>query len=132
MAGITDLLSGLLGKSSKKKLIDQLSGLMGEGSPIGGLQGLLGKFEASGLTEQTKSWVAKDVNKPVSAAEVKKALGDDQVQQIASRAGVSTDEAADGLAGLLPDFVDKLTPDGAVPDSAQLQKLVGTVGKLLK
>lgn len=53
------------------------------------------------------------------------ALGTDQVQQIAKNIGISGEEASKGLAGLLPEIVDKLTPDGKVPESDMLAQGLG-------
>lgn len=45
-----------------------------------------------------------------------------QVQSIAQQLGISKDAAASGLASMLPQVIDKLTPTGAVPDSGALGK----------
>ena len=57
---------------------------------------------------------------PVSAEQIKDALGPDQVQQISKNVVVSQEEASKGLASLLPEIIDKLTPDGKVPESDML------------
>ncbi|MCW5385452.1 YidB family protein, partial [Pseudomonas aeruginosa] len=42
-------------------------------------------------------------------------FGDGQLQQLADSAGVSQGEAAEHLSSLLPELVNKLTPDGQAP-----------------
>jgi uncharacterized protein YidB (DUF937 family) len=99
-----------------------LGGALGSG---GGLGGLLDQLQKGGLGTQTRSWVEPGENESVNASQVREALGDDAVDEVAARAGVSREEAADGLAGLLPQLVDRLTPDGRVPDDDQLRGMLG-------
>jgi uncharacterized protein YidB (DUF937 family) len=98
--------------------------LFGEGGAK--LKGLLDKLSASGLDDKVKSWISKGENKPVSAEEVKAALGPEEVGAVAAQMGVSQDEAAGKIAKILPALIDKLTPDGMVPDpDAIAKKLTG-------
>ena len=78
----------------------------------GGLQKLLGGLRALGLTAEADSWVGKGENRPVSGAQVRQAVGEEQIARISQEAGVSEDEAAEGVAQLLPQLVDGASPDG--------------------
>jgi uncharacterized protein YidB (DUF937 family) len=100
-----------------------LGGALGSGN--GGLGGLLEQLQKGGLGAQSRSWVEPGQNESISATQMREALGDDAVNEIAARAGVSGEEAADGLAGLLPRLVDRLTPEGRVPDDDQLKGMLG-------
>ncbi|MDV5144687.1 YidB family protein [Streptomyces sp. SBC-4] len=84
-------------------------------NPLGGLLDMLTK---SGLVDQAQSWVGTGENKPVSGTQIAEALPDDTLQKVAADAGVSPQEAADQIAQSLPQAVDKLTPDGAVPQGS--------------
>lgn len=42
-----------------------------------------------------------------------------RVKALAAKAGISPDMAGSAIAQLLPGIVDKLTPNGSVPDSQQ-------------
>ncbi|WP_329624268.1 YidB family protein [Streptomyces sp. NBC_01255] len=84
-------------------------------NPLGGLLDMLTK---SGLVDQAQSWVGTGENKPVSGAQIAGALPDDTLQKVAADAGVSPQEAADQIAQSLPQAVDKLTPNGAVPQGS--------------
>jgi len=98
--------------------------LFGEGGAK--LTGVLDKLKTSGLDDKVMSWIGKGENKPVSAQEVKDALGPDEVGAVANEMGVSEEEAADKIAKMLPGIIDKLTPDGLVPDpDALANKLTG-------
>lgn len=86
------------------------------------LDGLIQKLRASGMEEQVSSWVAKGQNIPVLGEQIKKALGNEKVAEIARKLGVTNDQAADDLAQALPDVVDKVTPDGEVPTQEQVDE----------
>ncbi|MFH0915209.1 MAG: YidB family protein [bacterium] len=105
-----------------------VSGLLGEGG--GQLSGLLDKFGAGGLGDTVKSWVGTGANQPVSGEQVSGVLGSDAVSSVAGKLGVSDSEAASKIATVLPQIIDKLTPDGLVPDPAALaNKLTGFMKK---
>ncbi len=99
-----------------------LDGVMGLINSAGGLPGLLQKFQESGLGDQVASWVGVGENQTVSGDQIKDALGTDAVGQIAQQAGVEPEHAYTGLAQLLPQIIDKLTPNGQVPDNDLLQQ----------
>jgi len=101
-----------------------VTGLIGQGGQQ--LPSLLCKFGAGGLGDVAQSWVGKGANLPVSGEQIKSVLGSDAVSGIASKLGISPDQAASKVAGILPGVIDKLTPDGVVPDPEALsQKLTG-------
>jgi uncharacterized protein YidB (DUF937 family) len=97
----------------------------------GGLGQLLGKFQQAGLADQAASWVGTGQNMPVSADQLKAALGSGAIADIAGKLGMSHDQAAGGLASLLPQIVDHLTPKGQVTEGADLQSGLAALGKLL-
>ncbi len=72
------------------------------------------------------SWVSTGQNLPVSAQQIKQGLGGDLLNQVSSKAGLSPDAASSQLAGLLPDLIDKLTPNGKIEAGGleQLMKMV--------
>ncbi|MFE2045363.1 YidB family protein [Streptomyces sp. NPDC059477] len=90
-------------------------GAGGSANPLGGLLDMLKK---SGLVDQAQSWVGHGQNQPVTGAQVREALPDDTLGKVAEEAGVSPDKAADQLASVLPQAVDKLTPEGQVPQAS--------------
>lgn len=90
----------------------------------GGLQGLLGQFQEKGLGDQVASWIGTGQNQPIGGEQVRAALGPDQLQQLAGQLGLSHGEAAEGLAGLLPQVVDKLSPEGSLPEGGNVLNLL--------
>jgi uncharacterized protein YidB (DUF937 family) len=94
---------------------DLLGQVLGGGAGGGGLGGLLEHLQRSGFREQADSWVSRDANKPISPYAMSEIFGKEGLDAISRRAGLSPDEASQGLSALLPEVVDRMTPDGQVP-----------------
>ena len=101
---------------------DLLGGVMNLINNAGGLQGILQQLQASGIADQVASWIGTGENAPVSGNQIADALGADKVGQIAQHAGIEPEHAATGLAQLLPQIIDKLTPGGQVPQNELLEQ----------
>jgi uncharacterized protein YidB (DUF937 family) len=133
--GLLDLAGQLLGGGqgggdSKAQLVNAVIGMI-QNQP-GGLQGLLTRFQQSGLGDQVASWVGTGANLPIDGGQVQEALGSDQLEAIARQTGIPTEHAGNGLASLLPDLVNQLTPDGQVPEGNQIQQgLAGLLSRFL-
>jgi uncharacterized protein YidB (DUF937 family) len=123
MGFLDELSGGLVGKlfsgGDKNKLFESIIGIINNPQK-GGLSGLVQMFQDKGLGDTVSSWISTGKNLPVSADQIKQALGSDQIQQISENVGVSQDEASTGLADLLPEIIDKLTPDGKMPENDML------------
>ncbi len=81
----------------------------------GGLPGLVAQFEKQGLGGVVQSWIGTGANQPVSADQLNKVLGSDTVNQLAAKFGLDPQELVKKLSQLLPQTVDKMTPDGVIP-----------------
>jgi uncharacterized protein YidB (DUF937 family) len=93
-----------------------LGGLLADHGELGGLGGLLEKFKQGGMGDQVNSWIGNGENLPISAEQISQILGSDMVRNIASQLGIDPDQAAQQLSAMLPGLIDKLTPNGAVPE----------------
>ena len=133
--GLGDLLGGALGGggvtgggraggAGMGAIVGALAPLVIQMLRSGGLSKLLQGFRARGLGAQADSWVAPGENESVSGADMRVALGDDEVRRFAQEAGLPEDEAADVLAAVVPEVVNGLTPSGQVPDDDELEQLV--------
>jgi len=91
----------------------------------GGLQGLVQSFHDKGLGAVAQSWVGSGQNMPISSDQIHQVLGSDQVKALAAKAGISPDMAGGAIAQLLPGIIDKLTPNGSVPDHSNVMSMVG-------
>lgn len=95
-----------------------------DGGLLGGLGGLLDKLKNGGLAEAADSWVSTgQPNKQVEPGQLGSALGQQTISDLARRAGMSEQELLDQLSRVLPGLVDKMTPDGRVPDVRQVASL---------
>ena len=84
----------------------------------GGLSGLLQQFHDKGLGGLVTSWVSTGQNLPISADQIQHVLGSEQVKELAAKAGISPEVASSHLAEFLPMLIDKLTPNGQVPQAS--------------
>jgi uncharacterized protein YidB (DUF937 family) len=94
------------------------------GGLLGGLGGLLEKFQQSGHGDVTKSWVGSGQNQPISPGSLGSALGPSIIKALAEKTGLSEQEVTAQLSQLLPGFVDKLTPQGRLPTHGELARFV--------
>ena len=81
----------------------------------GGLAGLLQKFHHGGLGDLASSWVGTGQNLPISPDQLQGVLGGDMLGQLAGKLGIAPEAASSQLAEILPGLVDKLTPNGELP-----------------
>jgi uncharacterized protein YidB (DUF937 family) len=81
----------------------------------GGLTAILQQLEAKGLGQAVQSWIGTGANQMVSGEQLEKALGSEQIQQLAAHVGVSPEVLRSHLSEILPKIVDRLTPDGKLP-----------------
>ena len=87
---------------------------------MGGLNGIINAFQQSGLGHLADSWVGTGENLPVSADQLSNVLGTDKIGEIASQLGMSQTDAAGGLAKILPELINHITPNGQVPGSQSI------------
>jgi uncharacterized protein YidB (DUF937 family) len=97
----------------------------------GGLQGLIQKFNEKGLGDLMSSWIGTGKNLPISADQIKNALGSDNIKDLASKLNIGEHDISKSLADLLPQLIDKLTPDGSVPHAGMLSQGIDMIKKKL-
>ena len=101
----------------------------------GGFGGLISSFQKGGLGEVIASWIGSGDNQPVSPSQLGSVLDSGWVSKLAGAAGQDNNGVLGMLSELLPQVVDKATPDGAVShdqgfDAAGLlSSLSGLFGK---
>lgn len=118
------------GQGGQNPLLQALTSLMGQQSSIGGLAGLVQAFQKNGLGEIVNSWVSTGNNLPVTPNQIEQGLGSDVLKQLAGQAGLSSDATKTQLAGLLPNLIDKLTPNGRIEAGGLDQLLKFAQGKM--
>jgi uncharacterized protein YidB (DUF937 family) len=95
------------------------------GGLLGGLGGLLEKFQQSGYGDVAKSWVGTDQNQPIPPGSLGSALGPSIIKALSEKTGLSEQQVTAQLLQLLPGLVDKLTPQGRLPTHGELARFVG-------
>lgn len=118
--------AGMPGGGLGGLLSSGLGGLLASGAAggvlSGGLNELLKQFQQSGQGDVAKSWVGTGPNKSISPNDLAKTLGADQIDTLMAQTGMSRDELIAGLSQVLPEVVDKLTPQGRVPTEQELSR----------
>jgi len=115
--GLFDNLGGSLGGLAEQVTAAAAPGLISAvlaKTNLGDLQGLVNQLQQGGMNEQVKSWLGNGANMPVSPDQIRAALGNDQVKQIAAHFGVPVDAALKLLAEHLPAAVDQASPNGTL------------------
>jgi uncharacterized protein YidB (DUF937 family) len=106
------LLDGVVGGLVGAEMASVVNGLIAK---HGGVQGIVSQLESQGLGGVAKSWVGNGPNQGISADQIHQAFGADTIRALAAQAGLSPQELAGKLSTLLPQVVDKLTPNGQLP-----------------
>ena len=123
--GEMGLLDGLAGQVLSAVAGQQRGGLMEQVLAMlqgGGLNEMVQKLQSGGLGDAVSSWISTGANLPVSGDQIHQALGQEQVGALAEKLGMSPDETASGLSDMLPQLIDKLTPNGAMPEQGMLEQ----------
>src|SRR5262245_8391976 len=91
-----------------------------DGGLVGGIGGLLEKLQNAGHSDVTNSWVGPGQNLPIEPRQLQSALGQRTVSDAAQQAGVTEQDLLSQLSQNLPQFVDKLTPNGRIPSLQEI------------
>jgi uncharacterized protein YidB (DUF937 family) len=86
-----------------------------------GFDGLLEKLERGGQGQKAQSWIGHGQNEAIAPHELQTALGDDTIDQLTTQTGMPKGDLLSQLSELLPGVIDKLTPNGRVPDRQERQ-----------
>ena len=147
--GLGDLLGGLMGGSSRP-----MGGGLGGGSSFGGkgalmamllplamqwvqrsggIGGVLDQFRKKGYSQQAASWVSTGENEVLEPQAIDEVVGTDELSRLSRQLGVGNEEVASGMAQILPEMVNHLTPQGEVPHDADntLNDGISTLERLM-
>jgi uncharacterized protein YidB (DUF937 family) len=112
--GLGGLLGGLAGGG--------LGGLLGGLGGAGGLGSLVDQFRQKGYGDQVNSWVGTGQNQPIAPEQLDHALGSDTIDQLSRQFQMPRQQMLSELSNELPGAVDHMTPQGEIPDDAELQR----------
>ncbi len=80
----------------------------------GGVSEVLKRFQDKGYSQQAASWVSTGANETLSREAVGEVVGLDELSRLSRQLGVGNDEVSEGMAQILPEVVNQLTPDGSM------------------
>jgi uncharacterized protein YidB (DUF937 family) len=115
---LTGTLKNVLGKAEAAAGPEMINAALAK-TGLSDLQGLIAKLEAGGLGAQVKSWLGDGRKLPVSPEQLRAALGNEQVRQLAERFGVPVDEVLKFLSEHLPGAVSAASESGALAGASK-------------
>jgi uncharacterized protein YidB (DUF937 family) len=130
-AALGSVLGGGGSGGGQGQLLQVVLGMLGNDSAGGGLGGLVQQAQKAGLGDVVNSWIGTGQNQPISPDQLGGLLGgllggQGQVASMAQQAGMAPGDLLGQLSQMLPQVVDKLTPQGQVPAGG-----LGNIGDLL-
>jgi len=140
MGLLDSVLGGMLGGGQQQQggagsLINIVAGMLanqgggGTAGGLGGLAGLAEQFQRSGMGDVMSSWIGKGENLPIAPDQLGDVLGGDLLGKLTQQTGMGQGDLLGQLSQLLPQMVDKATPEGAIP-SGGLGDIGAILGKL--
>lgn len=117
---ILGALSGQSGSNGASPIAQILGELLqgGQGGQNGqNLIALIQQFRNSGLGDKVESWISTGANLPINGQDIGAVLSGGQLGQWAQKFGISTDDVSNQLAQHLPNLIDKLSPNGQMPQN---------------
>lgn len=118
--GLGSMIGGMLGGGQQAPA----------GGGLAGLGQLVEQFKGAGMGDVVGSWVGTGQNQPISPDQLGQVLGQDRLSGMASQLGMNQGDLLGQLSQLLPEVVDKLTPNGQIPQASELGGL-GPLGSML-
>ena len=98
-------------------LLDQVS----KGVSGTALGDILERFRNAGSGSKVNSWVRQGPNEPIEPQEVESAIDEETLSSLSQQTGLSREELIARITQALPEAVDKMTPDGELPASAETE-----------
>ena len=82
----------------------------------GGIGGVLERFQNKGYSQQAASWVSSGTNEELPPQAVSDVVGPEELSRLSQHLGVSQEDVSSGMAQILPEMMNQLTPQGRVPE----------------
>lgn len=117
LGGLLSSIGGLGGGAGGGAAGGGLGGLLGGLGGAGALGALINHFTEKGFGQQASSWVGGGPNQQIAPHEVGQVLGEDTLNALQQRTGLSRDDLLSELARELPQAISEATPQGRLPAS---------------
>jgi uncharacterized protein YidB (DUF937 family) len=120
-----------VGSAGTERLIDAIQSLLAPKSTDAGtptdkthvepdaLQQLLARFEQGGYTDIIRSWIGTGANQPIEPHQLGQVLGPGKIEELSRDTGLPHHALLEELARLLPTVIDRLTPQGQLPQGGK-------------
>jgi len=125
-----ETVKGFVGSHSEIKNV--ADGLQSFVQKNGGFDGLKAKFEKEGAGSIVQSWISTGPNLPITGEHLQKIMGNEFVQDVAKKMGVDPATASQKLAQFLPNVIDKLSPNGKLPENLDSKNIADAAAQLTK
>ncbi len=109
------MLKGVLEQVESQAVPGILSQVLSR-TEFGSVGGLLQSLQQAGLDRQVSSWLGDSSNLPISVEQLRSALGDQRLQQLAAATGLPIDQLLGMLSQHLPAAVDQMSPNGTLEE----------------
>lgn len=134
--GLGDILGSVLGGQQNK------SGSAGKGMLVaalmpmvlswiqrnGGLSGALSKITGMGYDNQARSWMSNhELNDNIDPNDVSRLFDENEIQKVAAYTGANDMEVRQGLAELLPEVMNQLTPHGNLDNESEANQEIDQI-----
>jgi OmpA-OmpF porin, OOP family len=86
----------------------------------GALAGFIDQFRQKGMLDLVNSWLGKNENRGISVGQLETVMGTDVLAEMAKKLGLGQATVSSALSYLLPNVIDKLSPDGVIPTSSEI------------
>jgi uncharacterized protein YidB (DUF937 family) len=93
-----------------------------QGVLVGGLGGLVQRFQQSGHGDIINSWIGPGQNRAITPDQLHQALGPEAVNNLSQLTGAAPHDLVSELSRILPGVIDRLTPQGRMPDQAETSR----------
>lgn len=111
-------------------LLPLVQPLLAADGPLGGIPGLMAKFNDAGLGDVLASWLGNGPQAAITPEQITQVLGSDVVRQLAGQVGLDAEALTSQLAPMLPGLVNSLLGGGQGADAAGAGELLGALGGL--
>ena len=134
--GLGDILGSVLGGQRTKGGFGGKGMLVAALMPLvlswiqrnGGLSGALSKITGMGYENQARSWMSNhELNDNLDPHEVNRLFDEDEIRQVAAHTGANEMEVRQGLAELLPEVMNQLTPHGNLDNEAEANQEIDQI-----
>jgi uncharacterized protein YidB (DUF937 family) len=99
----------------------------------GGADDLLSQFRGAGYANEVESWVGTGPNKSIEPQAIETVFGREKLGAMAQEAGLPQQDLMSGLARMLPEVINGLSPQGRLPaqGAGMDQMLASVLGQFL-